>query len=145
MSVWLPTRRLRHGGTCTLTWCAQRQLCDPAPFSTQHSQTCFQAHGSRCQAEAATALVSGHPHSWAPGLLDTPDTPWSVMQAQGANPGNGWAALTGVNFTAQHQPATIDFAAFHYWPDLWVSCSALGCCLIVQQDPLVSALLLNSC
>ena len=42
------------------------------------------------------------------------------MQAQSANPGNGWASLTGDNFTAQHQPASIDFAAFHYWPDLWV-------------------------
>ena len=32
-----------------------------------------------------------------------------------ANPGVNWAALTGSNFTAQHAPAAIDFAAFHYW------------------------------
>ena len=37
------------------------------------------------------------------------------------NPGNGWASLTGQNFTAQHQPRSIDFAAIHFWPDLWVS------------------------
>ncbi|KAK9802579.1 hypothetical protein WJX73_007058 [Symbiochloris irregularis] len=35
------------------------------------------------------------------------------------NPGNGWAQITGQNFSAQHSPASIDFAAIHFWPDLW--------------------------
>ena len=39
------------------------------------------------------------------------------------NPGNGWAQITGQNFTAQHRPRSIDFAAIHFWPDLWVSTS----------------------
>ena len=37
----------------------------------------------------------------------------------GANPGNGWASLTGQNFTAQHSSPSIDFGAIHYWPDRW--------------------------
>lgn len=42
------------------------------------------------------------------------------------NPGNGWASLTGQNFSAQHSTRNIDFAAIHYWPDLWV-CIATAC------------------
>ena len=37
----------------------------------------------------------------------------------GANPGNGWASLTGQNFTDQHSSPSIDFGAIHYWPDRW--------------------------
>ena len=37
------------------------------------------------------------------------------VQGKASNPGVNWAALTGDNFTAQHAPAAIDFAAFHYW------------------------------
>eukprot|EP00891_Asterochloris_glomerata_P004449 jgi/Astpho2/4449/Aster-00059 len=36
-----------------------------------------------------------------------------------ANPGNGWASLTGQNFTDQHSSPSIDFGAIHYWPDRW--------------------------
>lgn len=35
------------------------------------------------------------------------------------NPGNGWASITGQNFTANHAPDAIDFAAIHLWPDNW--------------------------
>ncbi|KAK9814994.1 hypothetical protein WJX73_004261 [Symbiochloris irregularis] len=35
------------------------------------------------------------------------------------NPGNGWASITGQNFSMNHSPATIDFAAIHLWPDNW--------------------------
>ena len=35
------------------------------------------------------------------------------------NPGTGWATITGQNFSANHAPATIDFAAIHVWPDNW--------------------------
>lgn len=35
------------------------------------------------------------------------------------NPGNGWASITGQNFTANHAPKDIDFAAIHLWPDNW--------------------------
>jgi mannan endo-1,4-beta-mannosidase len=43
------------------------------------------------------------------------------------NPGGGvgiydgrttWAAMTGSNFTAQHNFSSIDFCAAHYWPDM---------------------------
>ncbi|KAK9821607.1 hypothetical protein WJX81_006064 [Elliptochloris bilobata] len=43
------------------------------------------------------------------------------------NPGNfgtptqlSWAALTGQNFTAQHNSPHIDFCAAHLWPDRWL-------------------------
>lgn len=45
------------------------------------------------------------------------------------NPGRGvgiydgrttWAAMTGSNFTAQHNFSSVDFCAAHYWPDMWV-------------------------
>ena len=35
------------------------------------------------------------------------------------NPGNGWAGITGQNFTANNAHEEIDFAAIHYWPDEW--------------------------
>ena len=39
--------------------------------------------------------------------------------AEAANPGTGWATITGQNFTANHAPDSIDFAAIHLWPDNW--------------------------
>ena len=48
-------------------------------------------------------------------------------EAAGSNPLPGengslsWTALTGQNFTAQHNSPHIDFCGAHYWPDLWVS------------------------
>ena len=39
--------------------------------------------------------------------------------AEVVNPGTGWATITGQNFTANHAPAAIDFAAIHLWPDNW--------------------------
>ena len=38
-----------------------------------------------------------------------------------ANPG-AWGAQTGQNFTINHLPAPIDFAAIHVWPDNWERC-----------------------
>ena len=38
-----------------------------------------------------------------------------------ANPG-GWALQSGQNFSVNHAPATIDFAAIHVWPDNWERC-----------------------
>ena len=35
------------------------------------------------------------------------------------NPGNGWAGITGQNFSANNAHEEIDFAAIHYWPDEW--------------------------
>ena len=53
---------------------------------------------------------------------------WGYYDASMAyNPENSvspWAALTGDNFTAQHNFKDIDFASIHYWPDEWVSPSA---------------------
>ena len=38
-----------------------------------------------------------------------------------ANPG-AWGAQTGQNFTINHLPAPVDFAAIHVWPDNWERC-----------------------
>ena len=38
---------------------------------------------------------------------------------QGDNPGNGWAPITGNNFTDQHTSRNIDFTAIHMWPSQW--------------------------
>ena len=35
------------------------------------------------------------------------------------NPGNGWAGITGQNFSRNMAHAEIDFAEIHYWPDEW--------------------------
>ena len=35
------------------------------------------------------------------------------------NPGNGWAGITGQNFSANMAHAEIDFAEVHFWPDSW--------------------------
>lgn len=35
------------------------------------------------------------------------------------NPGNGWAGITGQNFTQNIGHDEIDFAEIHYWPDEW--------------------------
>lgn len=35
------------------------------------------------------------------------------------NPGNGWAGLTGQNFSVNMAHEEIDFAEIHYWPDEW--------------------------
>lgn len=34
-----------------------------------------------------------------------------------------WCALSGQNFTQNHAPDSIDFAAVHIWPDLWTVCT----------------------
>ncbi len=39
-----------------------------------------------------------------------------------ANPG-GWALQSGQNFSVNHAPANIDFAAIHVWPDNWERCA----------------------
>ena len=45
---------------------------------------------------------------------------WAVGSAyEVSNPGNGWAAITGQNFTANHASKAIDFAGIHVWPDNW--------------------------
>jgi hypothetical protein len=38
-----------------------------------------------------------------------------------ANPG-GWALQCGQNFSVNHAPSNIDFAAIHVWPDNWERC-----------------------
>ncbi len=38
---------------------------------------------------------------------------------QSKNPGNGWAPITGNNFTAQHSSRNVDFTAIHMWPSQW--------------------------
>ncbi len=38
-----------------------------------------------------------------------------------ANPG-GWALQSGQNFSVNHAPVDIDFAAIHVWPDNWERC-----------------------
>ena len=40
-----------------------------------------------------------------------------------ANPG-AWGAQTGQNFTVNHLPPAIDFAAIHVWPDNWQRCAS---------------------
>lgn len=40
-----------------------------------------------------------------------------------ANPG-GWALQSGQNFSVNHAPANIDFAAIHVWPDNWERCAS---------------------
>ena len=44
---------------------------------------------------------------------------------ESANPGSGWASLTGQDFTANHASPHIDFAACHIWPDNWEVCTEL--------------------
>ena len=45
---------------------------------------------------------------------------WATGSAyESSNPGNGWAAITGQNFTANHASKSIDFAGIHVWPDNW--------------------------
>ncbi|KAK9848172.1 hypothetical protein WJX84_006623, partial [Apatococcus fuscideae] len=45
---------------------------------------------------------------------------WGTGAArEAANPGTGWASLTGQNFSVNMAPAGIDFAAVHLWPDNW--------------------------
>ena len=52
---------------------------------------------------------------------------WAAYDADSVyNPGNGWASLTGDNFTAQHAFDDIDFCGVHYWPDLWVRSGGQG-------------------
>lgn len=48
---------------------------------------------------------------WAPGAA-----------REEANPG-GWALQSGQNFSVNHAPSTIDFAAIHVWPDNWERCA----------------------
>ena len=42
-----------------------------------------------------------------------------------------WCALTGQNFTQNHAPDSIDFAAVHIWPDLWTVCTPCFCLRIM--------------
>lgn len=45
---------------------------------------------------------------------------WATGAArEAANPGTGWASMTGQNFSENMAPAAIDFAAVHLWPDNW--------------------------
>ena len=53
-------------------------------------------------------VTVGEEGFWGPGA-----------KREHANPGNGWASLTGQNFTANMNLPTIDFAAVHLWPDNW--------------------------
>ncbi|KAK9861966.1 hypothetical protein WJX84_012076 [Apatococcus fuscideae] len=53
-------------------------------------------------------VTVGEEGFWGPGA-----------KRESANPGNGWASLTGQNFTANMNLPTIDFAAVHLWPDNW--------------------------
>ena len=50
----------------------------------------------------------------------------------GENGSLSWTALTGQNFTAQHDSPHIDFCGAHYWPDLWVSAETFQ---IYLSDP----------
>ena len=43
-----------------------------------------------------------------------------------ANPG-GWALQCGQNFSVNHAPSNIDFAAIHVWPDNWERCAKPHC------------------
>ena len=52
---------------------------------------------------------------------------WAVGSAyELSNPGNGWAAITGQNFTANHASKAIDFAGIHVRPDNWEVRQILG-------------------
>lgn len=35
------------------------------------------------------------------------------------NPGNGWAGISGQNFSRNMAHAEIDFTEIHFWPDTW--------------------------
>ena len=45
----------------------------------------------------------------------------AVEKQYNPSPSNNWASYTGQNFTAQNSFQNVTVAAFHYWPDLWVS------------------------
>ncbi len=49
---------------------------------------------------------------------------YSPLKSNNPSPNNDWAALTGQNWTAQNSFVNITTAAFHYWPDTWVTPSA---------------------
>lgn len=52
-----------------------------------------------------------------------------------ANPG-GWALQCGQNFSVNHAPSNIDFAAIHVWPDNWERCVHSWCLLPpIAVDP----------
>lgn len=57
---------------------------------------------------------------------------YSSQQSQ--NPGNGWAPITGNNFTDQHASRNVDFTAIHMWPSQWSNAgqAALGPDFVVQ-------------
>ena len=44
--------------------------------------------------------------------------PWGIPENV-APMGRYWSASVGQDFTAQHSPGSIDFAAIHMWPDNW--------------------------
>ena len=68
---------------------------------------------------------------------------WAVGSAyEASNPGNGWAAITGQNFTANHASKAIDFAGIHVWPDNWeVGCKHRP----LLRQPLVPSSCIMNC
>ncbi|KAK9810193.1 hypothetical protein WJX72_006485 [[Myrmecia] bisecta] len=91
------------------------------------------APNASCDAAAAKQLqnwiedISGYLKTQDPNHMVTVGEegfygPSSPNVGKNPNPGTGpdaWPSKTGTDFVANHAPASIDFAAFHLWPDNW--------------------------
>ncbi|KAL3136290.1 hypothetical protein ABBQ32_007295 [Trebouxia sp. C0010 RCD-2024] len=50
------------------------------------------------------------------------------------NPGNGWAGISGQDFTRNMGHAEIDFTEIHFWPDLWFATGTQQQITVDQQQ-----------
>lgn len=50
------------------------------------------------------------------------------------NPGNGWAGISGQDFTRNMGHAEIDFTGIHFWPDLWFATGTQSQITVDQQQ-----------
>ena len=82
------------------------------------------AHFAR-QIDANHQVVIGNEGFWG---QNSPDKQYNPT------PTNNWSSYSGQNFTDQNSYANVTMAAFHYWPDLWVSPSQRPSCLTLWES-----------
>ncbi|KAL3133319.1 hypothetical protein ABBQ38_007197 [Trebouxia sp. C0009 RCD-2024] len=104
--AWDLINELRDG--CNTS--APNATCDPS--FTASVQTWIEDLSAFVKEQDPNHLVTvGEEGFYGPGSPDLDKNP---------SPGEGqWCSLTGQNFTQNHAPDSIDFAAVHIWPDLW--------------------------
>ena len=127
------THLLGHPDACTHAVYCPRHACDicwrsllAEPYAGLHRgsppthKSCH--HDPRLHLQAWVNEMAAYTKTQDPNHLLTVGIEgfYSEYDPQNvANPGNGWASLTGQNFTDQHSSPSIDFGAIHYWPDRW--------------------------